>query len=104
MSMPSTSHMTWPASRSGARFSDELSNITKFFGDLHLARIYQSISAPFHLADWHRTLEEKLKTLDSLYQLPYQDRANRWMLILEATVALLFIIDLVLLVVSLQKP
>jgi hypothetical protein len=50
-----------------ARSSDELSNITKFFGDWHLARIYQNISARFHLADWHRTLEEKLKTLDSLY-------------------------------------
>src|ERR1043166_455667 len=28
-----------------ARFSDELSNITKFFGDWHLARIYENISA-----------------------------------------------------------
>src|SRR4029079_2183756 len=35
-----------------ARFSDELSNITKFFGDWHLARIYENISARFHLADW----------------------------------------------------
>src|SRR5437867_6029119 len=39
-----------------ARFSDELSNITKFFGDWHLARIYENISARFHLSDWHRTI------------------------------------------------
>ena len=80
-----------------ARLSDELSNITKFFGDWHLARIYQTISTRFHLADWHRTIDEKLKTLDDLYQLLKQDLNNRWMLVLEATIVLLFIIDLVVL-------
>ena len=44
-----------------ARFSDELSNITKFFGDWHLARIYENISARFHLGDWHRTIDKKLQ-------------------------------------------
>lgn len=81
-----------------ARFSDELSNITKFFGDWHLARIYQSISARFHLGDWHSTIDEKLKTLDDLYQLLNQDRLNRWMLTLEVTIVVLFVIDLILLV------
>jgi len=78
-----------------ARFSDELSNITKFFGDWHLARIYENISARFHLADWHRTIDDKLQTLDDLYQLLNHDQTNRWMLILETTIVLLFIIDLV---------
>jgi len=85
-----------------ARFSDELSNITKFFGDWHLARIYQNISARFHLADWHRTVDEKLKTLDELYQLLKHDQTNRWMLILETTIVLLFIIDLVILFAGLK--
>jgi hypothetical protein len=80
-----------------ARFSDELSNITKFFGDWHLARIYENISARFHLGDWHRTIDGKLKTLDDLYQLLNHDQTNRWMLILEVTIVLLFIIDLVIL-------
>src|SRR6266478_3419584 len=80
-----------------ARFSDELSNISKFFGDWHLARIYQNISARFHLSDWHRTIDEKLKTLDGLYQLLNHDQTNRWMLILEMTIVLLFVIDLVIL-------
>ena len=79
-----------------ARFSDELSNITKFFGDWHLARIYEHISARFHLSDWHKTVDEKLGTLDNLYQLLIHDQNNRWMLILEVTVVLLFIIDLFL--------
>jgi hypothetical protein len=83
-----------------ARFSDELSNITKFFGDWHLARIYENISARFHLADWHKTLDGKLKTLDDLYQLLNHDRTNRWMLGLEITIVLLFVIDLVILFVK----
>lgn len=87
-----------------ARFSDELSNITKFFGDWHLARVYENISARFHLADWHRTIYQKLKTLDDLYQLLKQDQNNRWMLILEATIVLLFIIDLIILLMGLKRP
>ena len=82
-----------------ARLSDELSNISKFFGDWHLSRIYSALSTRFHLAEWHRTIDEKLKTLDDLYQLLKTDQNNRWMLILEATVVLLFILDLVLLFV-----
>lgn len=85
-----------------ARFSDELSNITKFFGDWHLARIYENISARFHLAAWHKTLDGKLKTLDDLYQLLNHDRINRWMLTLEVTVVLLFVIDLVVLILRLK--
>ncbi len=83
-----------------ARFSDELSNITKFFGDWHLARLYENIAARFHLGDWHRTIDDKLRTLNDLYQLLSQDRTNRWMLTLEVTITLLFIIDLVILVVG----
>jgi hypothetical protein len=86
-----------------ARFSDELSNITKFFGDWHLARIYQNISARFHLGDWHRTIDEKLKTLDDLYQLLNQDRTNRWMISLEVTIVVLFILDLALLFMGFKK-
>ena len=86
-----------------ARLSDELSNITKFFGDWHLARIYQALSARFHLSDWHRTIDEKLKTMDDLYQLLRMEQNNRWMLILEASIVLLFIIDLVILGMGLKK-
>jgi len=86
-----------------ARFNDELSNITKFFGDWHLARIYENISARFHLGDWHRSINGKLKTLDDLYQLLKYDQNNRWMLILELTIVLLFVIDLVIVFLGLKK-
>jgi hypothetical protein len=85
-----------------ARFNDELQNITKFFGDWHLARIYENISARFHLGDWHRSINGKLKTLDDLYQLLKHDQNNRWMLILEVTIVLLFVIDLVILFMGLK--
>ncbi len=85
-----------------ARFSDELGNITKFFGDWHLARIYENIAARFHLPDWHRTIDGKLRTLADLYQLLNHDQTNRWMLILETTIVLLFIIDLVILFLGLK--
>ncbi|HZV34113.1 MAG TPA: hypothetical protein VFB72_06005 [Verrucomicrobiae bacterium] len=84
------------------RFNDELSNITKFFGDWHLARIYENVAARFHLADWHRSIEGKLKTLDDLYQLLKHDQNNRWMLILEVTIVLLFVIDVILLLLGLK--
>src|SRR5258707_15184263 len=86
-----------------ARFNDELSNITKFFGDWHLARIYENIAARFHLSDWHRSIDGKLKTLDDLYQLLKHDQNNRWMLILEGTIVLLFIIDLIILFLGLKR-
>ena len=85
-----------------ARFNDELSNITKFFGDWHLARIYEKISSRFHLGDWHHTIDGKLKTLDDLYQLLKQDQNNRVMVWLEITIVLLFVIDLVILLVGLK--
>lgn len=85
-----------------ARFNDELLNITKFFGDWHLARIYENVSARFHLSDWHRSIEGKLKTLDDLYTLLKHDQNNRWMLILEVTIVLLFVIDLVILFLGLK--
>ncbi|MDX1953834.1 MAG: hypothetical protein SFY81_16820 [Verrucomicrobiota bacterium] len=85
-----------------ARFSDELVNITKFFGDWYLAKIYDNISSRFHLADWHKTIDEKLKTLDQLYQIANHDQSNRWMLVLELTIVLLFIIDLIILMMGLK--
>ena len=87
-----------------ARFNDELSNITKFFSDWHLARMYEKISLRFHLSDWHRTIDGKLKTLDDLYQLLKPDQNNRFMGWLEVTIVLLFVIDLVILVMGLKGP
>lgn len=78
-----------------ARFSDELSNITKFFGDWHLARLYDAVSRRFHLGDWHRTIDDKLKTLDELYEMLKQEQNHRLMVVLEAAIVLMFLIDII---------
>jgi hypothetical protein len=80
-----------------ARFSDELSNITKFFGEWHLARVYEQTARVFHLAEWNRAIDEKLKTLDSLYEMLKQDQNHRLMVWLEVAIVLLFILDVVML-------
>lgn len=83
-----------------ARFDDELSNLSKFFGDWHLARVYEAAALRFHLADWHKAVDDKLKTMGDLHQLLKADQGNRWMMILEVTIVLLFIIDLAILFVG----
>ena len=84
-----------------ARLNDELVNITKFFGDWHLARIYQSLFSRFHLKDWNDIINVKLRTLGDLYYLLHQDWVNSWMVLLETTIVLLFILDVALLLVGL---
>lgn len=79
-----------------ARLNDELENYTKFFGDWHLARVYKTMAGRFHLAEWQRSIGAKLRTLDEIYQLLKQDLNNRVMIILEALIVLLFIVDLFL--------
>lgn len=80
-----------------ARFNDELSNISKFFGDWHVARLYELVAARFHLSDWHRSVRDKLQTVAELHEMLKHDQSNRWMMILEVTIVLLFLIDIVML-------
>lgn len=78
-----------------ARLSDELENISKFFGDWHLARIYQGLASRFHLSDWHHSIDKKLKTLDDIYQLLSTERTNRTMVFLEAAIVALILFDII---------
>ena len=87
-----------------ARVSDELENITKFFGDWHLARIYKTVADRFHLGDWHRAIDDKLATLNDLYRLLQEDRNYRTMLALEITVVVFFLIELIPLLYPFFKP
>ncbi len=82
-----------------SRLTDELSNTAKFLGDWHLARVYQHLSRLFYLDGWRKTIDEKLDTLRDLYRMLREDQFNRWMMLLEITIVLLFVIDLVLLIV-----
>jgi uncharacterized Rmd1/YagE family protein len=55
------------------------------------------------LADWRKGVEEKLKTVGELHELLKSDHANRWMMALEITIVLLFILDVVLLIIGGKK-
>ena len=75
------------------KVSDEISNITKFFGDWHLARIYMGCAARFHLAEWENMVSQKLRALDGLYTMLQQDSTSRAMLLLDVAIVGLFVID-----------
>lgn len=78
-----------------ARLSDELGNISKFVGDYHAARLYSSLASRFHLSEWQKVIDHKLLTLDHIYQLLASDRMNRWMLVLEIMIVLMFLFEIV---------
>ena len=80
------------------KVADEITNITKFFGDWHLARLYMGCAARFHLSEWEESVNQKLAALNGLYTMLQQDNNNRIMLILEASIVALFVIDLGLIV------
>lgn len=83
-----------------ARVTDELSNFTKFFGDWHVARVYEGTSQRLHLDDWAHSVSQKLRTLESLYHLLQEERNSRIMLILEAAIVALFVLDLITLLIT----
>ena len=76
------------------KLTDEVTHITKFVGDWHLARIYLGASERFHLGQWQQSVEKRLSQLDEVYQLIQADVYERRMLWLEVAIVVLFVIDL----------
>ncbi len=83
--------------------ADEVENATKYIGDWHLARQYMGCASRFHLPEWRRTVEDRLKTLDELYNLVAAESSNQKMLILEIIIVVLFVVDLVVLAFAAGK-
>lgn len=81
-----------------AELADAADNITKFLGDWFLARVYQAASEEFHIADWRASVDEKIATVNGLYQLSIAENDTRRLIVLEVLIVLLFILDLVVLV------
>ncbi|MFZ2654221.1 MAG: hypothetical protein WAX69_04850 [Victivallales bacterium] len=79
-----------------SKVTDEITNISKFFGEWHLARIYMGCAVRFHLSEWENAVNQKLRALDSLYSILQQDTFNWVMFLLEAAIVALFIIDLII--------
>lgn len=79
-----------------AKITDEVSNISKFFGDWYLGRIYLAASERFHLETWHESIQNRLSSLDNLYGVLRSEANEASMLILEIMIVLLFIVDLIM--------
>lgn len=82
-----------------AKVKDYLANLSKFFGDWYLAKLYLGLSDKFHLSKWEKSIDDKLSTLNDLYSMANQEETNRQNIILEAMIVVLFIIDLIILMV-----
>lgn len=78
------------------KLNDEVTNITKFFGDWYLARVYLGAHERFHLTQWRNSVGERLKQLDSLYSVVHSEITNFRMFWLEVLIVVFFAIDLLM--------
>jgi hypothetical protein len=76
-----------------ARLADEVTHITKFFGDWHLARVYLGARDRFYLDQWRQSVQQRLEQLDRLYSVLSGEVYDRRMLLLELIIVVLFVID-----------
>lgn len=78
------------------RYIEDTMNITKFFGDYYLAKLYDLLEERLHIAEWEKMVSKKLDNLDEIYELA-ADRVDvqksTW---LEILVVLLVIFEIVL--------
>jgi hypothetical protein len=79
------------------KMSEHAGNITRFVGDWYLARVYLACKDRFHLGHWQSSVAGKLRELDDLYSLVRSEAEGSRMLLLEATIVALFVLDIVFL-------
>jgi hypothetical protein len=80
-----------------AKLTDEVTHITKFFGDWHLARVYLGARDRFYLDQWRASVEQRLAQLDKLYSVVHAEVNEQRMLWLEIIIVIFFAIDLLIL-------
>ncbi|MDE3066405.1 MAG: hypothetical protein KGJ60_02535 [Verrucomicrobiota bacterium] len=83
-----------------AKLADEVTHITKFFGDWHLARVYLGARDRFYLDQWRASVEERLAQVDKLYSVVHAEVNEQRMLWLEAIIVIFFALDLVILLLA----
>ena len=82
-----------------AKLTDEVTHITKFFGDWYLARVYLGARDRFYLDQWRASVEQRLAQLDKLYSVVHAEVNEQRMLWLEIIIVIFFAFDLVILLV-----
>lgn len=78
-----------------AKLEDEVTNITKFFGDWHLARVYLAARERFHLDRWRNSIEHRLSQLDQMYNIVRTEAMSSRSFWLEFLIVLLIALELV---------
>src|SRR5258706_5901724 len=63
-----------------AKLTDEVTHITKFFGDWYLARVYLGARDRFYLEQWRTSVEQRLAQLDKLYSVAHAEANEQRML------------------------
>jgi hypothetical protein len=76
------------------KLTDEVTHITKFWGDWHLARVYLGAAERFHLKEWQQSVAQRLSQVDEVYSVLQSEVYERRMLWLEIAVVICFIVDL----------
>jgi len=76
--------------------TDEVENISKFFGDWFLGKVYIGCARKFELESWRRIVNDKMQALSEIYHVAQAEVESRRMFLLEVLIVLLFAVDLVL--------
>ncbi len=74
----------------------QVDNISKLWGDWFLGKVYRACARKFELESWRRTVAEKMQDLAEIYQVAQTQFEARRLLVLEALVVVLFVVDLFL--------
>jgi len=79
---------------------DRLMYNLKLIGDLYLAKIYETASNRFYLERWKSAIRQKLATIESIYNESWARIQTNRMIVLEAAIVVLFIIDIILIIIE----
>jgi len=80
--------------------TDRTENSLKIVGDIYAARVFALAAARLGLARWKQSVEDKLETLDDIYRFAVEHAAMTRGELLEVTVVILILLELILLVVT----
>ncbi|MEM4215401.1 MAG: hypothetical protein QW484_03520 [Candidatus Pacearchaeota archaeon] len=80
---------------------EKVENFIKLIDDSYLGKIYVAASNKFYLEKWKSSVKEKLELLDNLYTKSWERLQTRRMVVFEAAIVILFILDIMLILLEL---
>lgn len=83
--------------------TDKTENALKMVGDVYAARLYALVASRLGLDRWKQNVEEKLDTLDDIYRFTVEQTQMARGHLLELTVVLILVIELVLVFMGIMK-